>query len=466
MTLDEKHDISLFERLRHLFRCHFYGGIFVYASFWTLMKQFLVVIACLFGVEEEREDLLKDVETTFKKKFEIDQKHQIVVGETARSLFYCFLLALDLDEDALVITTPLQHYSFIRIFKALNINTITVDMKKDGSGWNWEELWQNITPDQTRRVRACIVTHMYGFNQEYTEMAEWCHKHNIFIFEDCIQGYTLFQNHGHKLAHMSVFSGGMDKIPCTTKGGFGVVRHNKEMHTKINNIIANFPDQTWEKRFSDIMSQWAYWFMTATKLGTFFVVCYGFFVKKMTNLAAISHLIRKTFLKAYVGVFTVGRVSYRPSVLHLKAMKLGVERAQKMDVDMLHEGRETFREILGKENSAIFFPWMNGGDWLKGHANLYFHCLTRERDALLTSMSDNGWAMIYQQAWDYAQQHPNFPLPEHAMHLKENMIYLPVTHQMLHSEMEELAGFVKVHLEKYHPDGKPFLSKKYAEERL
>merc|ERR1712194_343010 len=153
----------------------------------------------------------------------------------------------------------------------------------------------------------------------------------------------LFQDLGNAKAHMSVFSGGMDKIPCTTKGGFGIVRNSPQLAEAVTNVIENFPVKPWEKRMSDIVSQFAYWFLTSTKLGTFWVISIGL-LKGYSSLHTIIHWVRKNFLKAYTGVFTVNRVEYCPSILHLKAMALGVERSDRYFVDMLHEGRETFRE--------------------------------------------------------------------------------------------------------------------------
>ena len=76
----------------------------------------------------------------------------------------------------------------------MKINTLTVDMKSDGSGWDWETLFKHLTKDQQRRCRAVpetsfftihvcelIVTHMFGFNQAYDEMAQWCHDNDVIV---------------------------------------------------------------------------------------------------------------------------------------------------------------------------------------------------------------------------------------------------------------------------------------------
>lgn len=421
------------------------------------MKQFLVLLFAFFGVDQTREELVEEVEEAFKKKFEIPEENRLVIGETARSLFYAFLLSLELEEDDIIVSTPLQHYSFIRIYKALNLKVLTVDMKPDGSGWDWDSFFKHVTPEQTRKIRACIVTHLFGYNQNYDEMMDWCEKNDVFIFEDCIQGYTLFQYHGHPRAHMSVFSGGCDKIPCTTKGGFGIVRHNMKIHEKIMNIINALPEKPWGNRFKALVSQFSYWFLTATKSGTFIVVALGLFSQGLGSIWEIIHWVRKNFLKAYVGKFTLDRVSYRPSIYHLKAMVIGCKRSGKYFVDMLHDSREKFRGMLGDKYSAILFPWRNGNDLLKEHANLYFHCLVRERDFLLESMSQKGWGMCHQQAWDCCSQYPKsgHPPPAYSQMLKENMAYLPLMHQMLDSEMEEIAEIAKSHIDNFHTDGLP-----------
>jgi len=448
--------MNFFGRLRLLYNTNLYGVIYVYASFWTLLKHVLVFFASVFGHDETRDSLLAEVKETFREKFDVPANQEIVIGETARSLFYAFLVSLDLKEDDIVITTPLQHYSFIRIYKAMKIKTLTVDMKTDGSGWDWETLFKHLTRDQQRRCRALIVTHMFGFNQAYDEMAQWCHDNDVIIFEDCIQGYTVYQYHGHPLAHMSVFSGGMDKIPCTTKGGFAIVRHSVPSLSKgVENVILNFPEPDWGKRLKDLASQWGYWFLISTKLGCFCIMVYGLLFKGFRHIHVISQYARSNFLKAYVGKFTVDRISWCPSIYHLKSMLIGIRRTDKYWVDMLHESRQAFRKILGEKYCNIVFPWQNGGDWLKEHANLYFHCVMREREEACELMSDNGWLLMHQQAWDFAQQLPGHPEPKYAQYLKHNLAYFTVTHQMLTSEMHDMANVIRGHLDKYHGDGKP-----------
>merc|ERR1719150_1666714 len=310
----------------------------------------------------------------------------------------------------------------------MKIQTITLDMKHDGSGWDWESLFKHLTKDQQRRCRALVVTHMFGFNQNYDEMAQWCHDNDVIIFEDCIQGYTVYQHHGHPLAHMSVFSGGMDKIPCTTKGGFAIVRHNlPKLAQGVESVILGFPEPEWGKRLKDLVSQWAYWFLVSTKLGCFFILFYGLVVKGLQHLHVIAQFIRTNFLKAYVGKFTVDRISWCPSIYHLKSMLIGIRRTDKFWVSMLHESRQAFREILGPKYCKIVFPWENGGDWLKEHANLYFHCIMREREEACCHMSDKGWNLMHQQAWDFAAQLPGHPEPEYAIFLKRNMTYFALT---------------------------------------
>lgn len=168
----------------------------------------------------------------------------------------------------------------------------------------------------------------------------------------------------------------------------------------------------------------------------------------------IIHWVRKNFLKAYVGKFTVDRVSYRPSIYHLKAMVIGCQRSSKYFVDMLGESREKFRDMIGEKYTSVMMPWKDGNDVLKAHANLYFHCLVRRRDVLLETMSLKGWGMCYQQAWGCASNYPGsgHPAPEYSQMLEKNMAYLPLMHQMVDSEMEEVAKIVREHIDEHHPD--------------
>jgi len=453
--VDPTPSLPYLTRLRKTITFYKYGNIFTYLSVWTIIQHFLVLFSSLFYTLESREELHEKLNKSIRKKFDLEDDNEIVVGETARSLFYAFCLALDLGEDDLIIITPLQHYSFIKIIKALGANTVSIEMKKDGSGWDFETFFKHLTPSQARRCRAFVVTHMFGNSQNYDAIADWCHENDVFIFEDSIQGWTLFQSHGHPRAHMTVFSGGMDKIPCTTKGGFGVVRHNKDLGRRVQGVIENFPDKTWHKRLSDLLSQCAYWYVTATKFGTTSIMLLGQFYHGHNCIADTVHWIRNNFLKAYVGKFTVDRVEWRPSEYHLLSMILGIERAERTDVEMLHRARARFRKHLGKY-AKVCMPW--SGINHKEDANLYFHCLFKNRDQWLNFMSDRGFVCCYQQAWGIAEQLPSHPKTEYAHHLRENMAYLPLTHQMSDAEMKAMADACIEYLDQYQGDMQPWFS--------
>merc|ERR1712117_477033 len=122
---------------------------------------------------------------------------------------------------------------------------------------------------------------------------------------------------------------------------------------------------------------------------------------------------------------------------------------------MLHEGRADFRQILGEKYANLLMPWKNGGDYLKSNANLYFHCLARKSEILMSELSEGGWGSMFQQAWDCCYQKAGFPEPVYGRFLRENMCYLPNTHQMMKSEMEDMAAICRKHLDEHHSDGKP-----------
>jgi len=73
-------------------------------------------------------------------------------------------------------------------------------------------------------------------------------------------------------------------------------------------------------------------------------------------------------------------------------------------------------------------------------------------------MSDKGWLCCYQQAWGIASQLPSHPPPTYAHHLRDNMAYRPLCHQMSDAEIKACADCEVEYLKQEQADMQPFFS--------
>jgi len=73
--------MNFFGRLRLLYNTNLYGVIYVYASFWTLLKHVLVFFASVFGHDETRDSLLAEVKQTFREKFDVPPIKRLSLGK-------------------------------------------------------------------------------------------------------------------------------------------------------------------------------------------------------------------------------------------------------------------------------------------------------------------------------------------------------------------------------------------------
>jgi sugar O-acyltransferase (sialic acid O-acetyltransferase NeuD family) len=98
---------------------------------------------------------------------------------------------------------------------------------------------QNITLDNikkgiSKKTKAVILVHLAGITCDCEEIVEWCHKHHIYVIEDCAQCHGAKYNNKYAgtFGDINAWSFCQDKIISTGGEGGMVTTNNEELFKK------------------------------------------------------------------------------------------------------------------------------------------------------------------------------------------------------------------------------------------
>ena len=93
------------------------------------------------------------------------------------------------------------------------------------------------------RTRIVLIAHLFGSWSSISHIAEWAHKHNILVVEDCAQCYLGRDFFGTAEADFSMFSFGLIKRRTAGAGAI-LISRNMEFFTKIESLTKVWPFQS------------------------------------------------------------------------------------------------------------------------------------------------------------------------------------------------------------------------------
>jgi sugar O-acyltransferase (sialic acid O-acetyltransferase NeuD family) len=170
---------------------------------------------------------VKEFEKKYAEYFGVKYAVAITNGTVAIDL--C-LKAIDLQPDNEVIVTP---RSFLASASSItNCGGVPVFVDVD-------YLTQNITLENIKKgisekTKAVILVHLAGVSCECSEIVEWCHKHNIYVIEDCAQAHGAKYNGQYvgTFGDINAWSFCQDKIISTSGEGGMITTDNEELYRR------------------------------------------------------------------------------------------------------------------------------------------------------------------------------------------------------------------------------------------
>ena len=170
--------------------------------------------------------------TTKSYNIKIENKyHNTIIGYSCRSLFHTLMAYMNsLNEDLVIVTTPLHHTSFRNIIE-LFVKPKNIHIIKMNKEYNKIEVLPEV-----ERCDLVIVTHLFGQDMEMNNFNEFRDKHNCLFIEDRVQGGHI-SSYSNDIFDISFYSCGMDKRPVALGGGFVNVKKGDERLDDITNFI-------------------------------------------------------------------------------------------------------------------------------------------------------------------------------------------------------------------------------------
>jgi perosamine synthetase len=139
------------------------------------------------------------------------------------------LKSLDLKKNEEVIVPNITFASPINVLINLNLKPKIVDIDKNSFCLDKKLLIKSIS----KKTRAVILVHLFGFCSDVLEISRICRKNNIFLIEDCAESLGSFFNDKHtgNFGDIGTFSFYGNKTITTGEGGM-VTFKNKKFFTK------------------------------------------------------------------------------------------------------------------------------------------------------------------------------------------------------------------------------------------
>jgi len=163
----------------------------------------------------------KMFEDSFKKKFNYKFACVTTNGTTALHLS---LLALNIKINDEVIVPNLTYVAPANAVKYVGANVVLVDVNLK----TWLMDYEAIEKKITKKTKAIILVHLYGFAYNFKELEKIKKKYNIKIIEDCAEAIgTKYKNKFvGNFGDISTFSFYGNKTITTGEGGMVVTKKN------------------------------------------------------------------------------------------------------------------------------------------------------------------------------------------------------------------------------------------------
>ena len=190
--------------------------------------------------KDELKNVNKCIETgwlsngEFVKKFENSFKNYTgsryaMSCSNGTAALYLALKSLDLKNNDEVIVPNITFASPINVLINLNLKPKIVDININNFCLDKKLLIKNIT----KKTKAVILVHLFGFCSDVEEISKICKERNIFLIEDCAESLGSFfnKNHTGNFGDIGTFSFYGNKTITTGEGGMLTFK-NKKLYNK------------------------------------------------------------------------------------------------------------------------------------------------------------------------------------------------------------------------------------------
>jgi hypothetical protein len=244
-------------------------------------------------------------------------------------------------------TTPIHHTSFRNIIeKYVDKNQLVVLDIND----NLNKLVYN----NYSKCDIVVISHLFGQDFDFTELAKEKEKHNFIVIEDRVQGGSQTQLFSHKCVDISLYSMGMDKRPVAMGGAFVHIRNEMSgiidyLEYKINSL----PEETFYERTILLLKN----------IPTYFIYNYKLVYYYISSLLCLMGFTILDSVKKYRENnpgFTHNNYLKKPSRALMESIYKNHKVTNFLEIEK-HISRkyEIFYSFFNGAEKSVFFPWLH-----------------------------------------------------------------------------------------------------------
>ena len=164
---------------------------------------------------------IDEFENSFSKFTKIKNCISVSNGTVALHLA---LLSLGIGKDDEVIVPTLTYIASVNCINYVGAKPIFVDSSEN----NWQASIEEIERKITKRTKAIICVHLYGFAAPIKEIKKIAKRNNLFLIEDCAEaiGTKINETHVGNFSDVATFSFYGNKTITTGEGGMVSTNNN------------------------------------------------------------------------------------------------------------------------------------------------------------------------------------------------------------------------------------------------
>ena len=264
-------------------------------------------------------------------------------------------------------------------------------------------------------------------------------RFGIPVIEDCVQsGSLLSRYHGHQLADVHLWSGGLDKTPCCFGGGFGRFRdteHGNALYEALAARNADLAVESWRDRAVAVTKQWLH-FIVAKNYFCFISMVVLFFGRKLHSIALS--------VRGNGKMRPFGWMMKRPSIYQLLSMRYGLG----LDYSVMANRETTKRRLLIESvpelHRTSLFPWWTPDTLRRMDANkglsVYTWVYSKEwdREPLLDFLSERGFIGMANTTWVPQYASDEMKKTDKGLIVCQHMNHLPNLHELSDQQIVNL----------------------------
>lgn len=351
--------------------------------------------------------------------------HTTIYGYSCRSIFE---LIMEFYRNKRVFTTPIHHTSFRNIIEKY------VD-KENLFIININDNFNKLEETDYSKCNVVVVSHLFGQDFYFKELAEAKEKYGFVVIEDRVQGGSHTIPFSDRCVDISLYSMGMDKRPVAMGGGFVNIRDNCEdiinyLEYKINSL----PKETIFERALNLIKN----------IPTYLIYNYKLIFYYISSLLCLMGFTVLNSVQKYREKnpgFTHNNYLKSPSDALLISMYRNHNSTNYLRIENhISKQYNNFYSKFSKDEKKILFPWL-----IKNYTYTIYNTVyipSEKEEKFLDLAVENRLAFINNPTYKvFNEKHITYE--KRFRDINKQMYYLPCIYNMDESDMEELYLLLK-----------------------